>query len=120
MPAENIVVLGAGFQGVCVALGLQSQGHAVTLVDKAPDCMTRASLRNEGKIHLGFVYANDASFRTSALMLRSSLAFARLIEEWLKTRIDWRALTSRPFVYVIAHDSLLSTETLFASYEKLQ
>ena len=27
---------------------------------------------------------------------------------------------SRPFVYVIAHDSLVSPESLFASYEKLQ
>jgi 2-polyprenyl-6-methoxyphenol hydroxylase-like FAD-dependent oxidoreductase len=89
MPAENTIVLGAGFQGVCVALALQCQGHAVTLIDKAPDCMTRASLRNEGKIHLGFVYANDASFRTSGLMLRSSLAFAGLIEKWLKARLDW-------------------------------
>jgi hypothetical protein len=120
MSAENVIVLGAGFQGVCVALGLQRRGHAVTLVDKAPDCMTRASLRNEGKIHLGFVYANDASFRTSALMLRSSLAFAGLIEDWLKARINWPALSSHPFVYVIAHDSLLPPENLFASYERLQ
>jgi hypothetical protein len=120
MPAENTIVLGAGFQGVCVALALQCQGHAVTLMDKAPDCMTRASLRNEGKIHLGFVYANDASFRTSGLMLRSSLAFAGLIEKWLKARLDWLSLMSHPFVYVIAHDSLVSPESLFASYEKLQ
>src|SRR5258708_38460713 len=120
MPAESIIVLGAGFQGVCVSLALQRQVHAVTLIDKARDCMTRASLRNEGKIHLGFVYANDASFRTSTLMLRSSLAFAGLIEEWLKSRIDWLTLMSHPFVYVIAHDSLLSPESLFANYEQLQ
>jgi glycine/D-amino acid oxidase-like deaminating enzyme len=120
MSTEQVIVLGAGFQGVCVALGLQRQGHSVTLVDKAPDCMMRASLRNEGKIHLGFVYANDTSFRTSSLMLRSSLTFARLIEEWLKARIDWAAITSRPFTYAIARDSLLSPATLLASYEKLQ
>jgi hypothetical protein len=82
--------------------------------------MTRASLRKEGKIHLGFVYGNDASFRTSGPMLRSSLAFAGLIEKWLKARLDWLSLMSHPFVYVIAHDSLVSPESLFASYEKLQ
>src|SRR4051812_22433766 len=120
MSAEKVIVLGAGFQGVCVALGLQRRGYAVTLVDKASDCMTRASLRNEGKIHLGFVYANDTSFRSSALMLHSSLAFAGLIEEWLKVRINWPAVSSHPFVYVIAHDSLLPPENLFASYERLQ
>jgi len=101
-------------------MALQWQGYAVTLIDKAPDCMTRASLRNEGKIHLGFVYGNDVSFRTSGLMLRSSLAFAGLIEKWLKARLDWVSLMSHPFVYVIAHDSMVSPETLFANYEKLQ
>jgi len=120
MPTEKVIVLGAGLQGVCIALALQCHGHEVTLIDKAPDCMMRASLRNEGKIHLGFVYANDASFRSSTLMLRSSLAFSGLIEEWLKTRIDWPTLTSHRFVYVVAHDSLVPPERLFAMYEKLQ
>jgi hypothetical protein len=120
MPNESVVVLGAGLQGVCVALALQRWGYSVTLVDKAPDCLLRASLRNEGKIHLGFVYANDASFRTSLLMLRSALAFAPLVEEWTEARIDWPTITSRPFVYAIAHDSLLSPESLFAHYERVQ
>lgn len=120
MPSEHIIVLGAGFQGVCVALALQRRGHSVTLVDKAPDCLLRASLRNEGKIHLGFVYANDASFRTSLLMLRSALAFAPLVEEWTGARIDWATIISRPFVYAFARDSLLSPESLFAHYERLQ
>jgi len=118
--SESIVVLGAGLQGVCVALALHRQGHLVTLVDKTPDCMLRASLRNEGKIHLGFVYANDASFRTSLLMLRSALAFAPLVEEWTGGGIDWATITSRPFVYTIARDSLLSPESLFMHYERLQ
>ena len=120
MPAQKIIILGAGFQGVCAALGLQHQGYSVTLVDKAPDCMLRASLRNEGKIHIGFVYANDASFKTSSLMLESSLSFARSIEEWLGGPLDWSGLKSRPFIYVILRDSLLSAEKILASYEKLQ
>ena len=120
MPAEKVIVLGAGFQGVCVALGLRHRGYSVTLIDKARDCMLRASLRNEGKIHLGFVYAKDVSSRSSALMLRSSLTFASLVEEWLGTSIDWASLKSRPFTYVIARDSMLPPEALFASYERLQ
>lgn len=35
MPNANIIVLGAGIVGVCVALALQARGAAVTLVDRA-------------------------------------------------------------------------------------
>ena len=51
----SALVLGAGFQGVCAALALASRGYAVELVDQADRCFTRASGRNEAKIHLGDV-----------------------------------------------------------------
>ena len=63
--ASSIAVLGAGIQGVCVALALEVAGHTVALIDQAEDCLLRTSLRNEGKIHLGFTYANDRSLRTT-------------------------------------------------------
>lgn len=117
---KKAIVLGAGIQGVSVALGLQRRGYAVALVDKAPDCLMRASFRNEGKIHMGFVYANDSSFKTSALMLRASLSFSRLLDEWTGVDIEWPALTSYPFMYVIARTSMVAPESLLGSYEKLQ
>jgi hypothetical protein len=80
----------------------------------------RASFRNEGKIHMGFVYANDPTFKTSALMMRASLSFARLLDEWTGMDIDWRTLTSHPFMYVIARSSLLEPARLMHSYERLQ
>ncbi len=120
MAMKRAIVLGAGIQGVSVALGLQQRGYAVTLIDKAPDCLLRASLRNEGKIHMGFVYANDPSFKTSMLMLRASLAFSGLLDEWTGMEIDWRALSSYPFVYVIARTSMVAPDRLLQSYEKLQ
>ena len=120
MQMKRAIVLGAGIQGVSVALGLQRRGYAVALVDKAPDCLMRASFRNEGKIHMGFVYANDSSFQTSALMLRASLSFSRLLDEWTGVDIEWPALTSYPFMYVIARTSMVAPESLLGSYEKLQ
>jgi hypothetical protein len=120
MAMKRAIVLGAGIQGVSVALGIQRRGYAVTLVDKAPDCLLRASLRNEGKIHMGFVYANDPSFKTSMLMLRASLSFSRLLDEWTGREIDWRALSSHPFMYVIARTSMVAPERLLQCYEKLQ
>lgn len=88
MAMKRAIVLGAGIQGVSVALGLQRRGYAVVLVDKAPDCLTRASFRNEGMIHLGFVYANDPSFKTSALMLRAAPAFSRLLDGRLQRLVE--------------------------------
>ena len=60
----EVLILGAGLQGAGVALELASRGVAVTVVEQDEVACNRASLRNEGKIHLGFIYANDASRAT--------------------------------------------------------
>ena len=80
--------MGAGIQGMCCALTLSNLGFDVTMLDKSPEPLLRASLRNEGKIHLGFIYANDKSFRTASLMLQSALNFSPLIEDFLKRKIE--------------------------------
>lgn len=116
---KKVTVLGAGIQGVCVALALRYTGYNVTLIDKSPDCLLRASLRNEGKIHLGFIFSKDNSFQTSELMLRSALAFGPLLDKWLGQPIDWAALRSRMFTYAILPDSMVSAEELFANYTRI-
>ncbi|MDH3689094.1 MAG: FAD-binding oxidoreductase [Gammaproteobacteria bacterium] len=117
---QNIAVLGAGIQGVCATLALLSRGHNVTLIDKASGLMTRTSLRNEGKLHLGFVYANDPSRNTSRLMLRSALYFRTLLEGWLNQRICWDKLKSTCFGYLVARDSCLSVDKILGHFELLQ
>lgn len=117
---RTVAVLGAGLQGVCVALAMQAKGWRVRLIDREPQPMLRASLRNEGKVHLGFVYANDRSFRTSRLMLESGLSFASLIDAWLPRGLEWTELRSRPFTYLIMRDSLLQADDILAHYERVQ
>lgn len=114
------IVLGAGFQGVCAALALEARGYRVTLVDRAPGCMLRASAVNEGKIHLGFIYANDPTFHTSRLLLHAGLAFAPEIDALAGQPLDWSALRLRPFTYGILRDTLLAPERILACYERLQ
>src|SRR5689334_14845935 len=58
---DRIAVLGGGMLGVCTALELAHRGRDVTLLEGAADVMQGASRWNEGKIHLGFLYAADAS-----------------------------------------------------------
>ncbi len=117
---QSVLVLGAGIQGICVALALRARGYTVTMLDQLPDLMLRTSLRNEGKIHLGFVYANDATFQTAELLLRAALKFAPLLDGWLEMDVDWRAISSTPFLYLIMRNSMLEADRLRAHYERMQ
>jgi glycine/D-amino acid oxidase-like deaminating enzyme len=115
----TVAVLGAGLQGICASLALQERGHRIVLIEQDRDPMGRASLRNEGKIHLGFIYANDPSFRTAELMLTSAVQFAPLLDRWLPGCFRWNALRSTPFVYLVMRDSLIDPDALFAHYDKV-
>ncbi|MGH9013049.1 MAG: FAD-dependent oxidoreductase [Acidimicrobiia bacterium] len=119
MSRVRVAVLGAGMQGVCTALELARRGVAVELFDQDDTAVNRASLRNEGKIHLGFVYANDPTSSTANLMLEGALRFRRLLDRW--THGGFASIpTSHPFNYLVAGNSLVGTERLREHYEKVQ
>jgi glycine/D-amino acid oxidase-like deaminating enzyme len=115
----RVAILGAGLQGACIALELARQGIDVTLVDQDVLPLNRASLRNEGKIHLGLVYANDPTLATARLQLEGALTFRSLLARWLGTAAD--ALTrSTPFHYLVARDSMLDRDAIHRHYEAVQ
>ena len=64
-------MLGGGLQGACVALELATHGVPVDLFEGGDRCLTRASAQNEGKVHLGYVYANDHTLSTARTMVRA-------------------------------------------------
>lgn len=111
----RVAVLGAGLQGTCVALELATRGVAVDLYDRNDACITQAGFWNEGKIHLGFVYANDRSLRTARLMAHGALTFDRALHRWLETSIASIGV-SPPFDYVMHRDSLIDQERLVAHF----
>jgi len=76
---SDVAVLGAGLQGAGVALELARRGIETTLVERDALAMNRASLRNEGKIHLGLIYANDTTHETAFLQLRGALRFRAIL-----------------------------------------
>lgn len=77
-----------------------------------------ASSAGENKIHLGLTYALDAPTATD--LLGAALRFGPLLEKWLGSPIGWGGLTSEPFSYVVAADSLLDEHALAEHYERLQ
>src|SRR3954463_15863881 len=85
--ADRIAVLGAGIMGCCLALYLARTGRRVVLFDREPAPMQAASRWNEGKLHLGYLYANDPMLTTAHHVLPGSYAFVPCLEELLSCDI---------------------------------
>ena len=114
-----VAVLGSGMAGASVALELARAGVPVLLLEQDVHPFNRASLRNEGKIHLGLIYAHDASLATARLQLQGALQFAPLLRRWLGPAAS-SLRPSTPFHYLVARDSLLRPEALEAHYAGVQ
>jgi glycine/D-amino acid oxidase-like deaminating enzyme len=105
----RVGVLGGGLQGCCVALSLARHGVDVTLFDRNDKLLSRAAVANEGKIYLGYMYANDPSYSTARMMMQGALAFAPFFARHLGLPYD--SLTvSRPAAYVVHCDSQRTPE----------
>jgi glycine/D-amino acid oxidase-like deaminating enzyme len=114
----HVAVLGAGLQGACLALALAERGARVDLFDKESEPITQASLHSEGKIHLGFVYAKDATLATASLMAEGALAFAPLLQRWTGRKPGSLGLSSS-FQYLVHRDSLLGPDELKHRYDAI-
>ena len=67
MGQPSVAVLGGGIMGSSVALHLARMGAHATVLEREAKPFMGASRWNEGKIHLGFLYAADPTLRTRAL-----------------------------------------------------
>ena len=102
----RVAVLGGGITGVCAALELSARGVAVDLYEQDALLLSRASYWNEGKIHLGLVYAQDRSRRTARTMMEGALRCRPLLSRWIASETLDRAV-SDPFVYAVHRESLV-------------
>jgi hypothetical protein len=114
----DVTVMGAGLTGASAALELARSGIRVTLLDQDERSMNRASLRNEGKIHLGFVFSQDLTGASSNLQLRGALRFRSLLAQLIGPRVNALQL-SHPFVYLVPEDSIASPDELAVRFAKL-
>ncbi|WP_114010665.1 FAD-dependent oxidoreductase [Cohaesibacter intestini] len=114
----SVSIIGGGLTGCLIALELAEAGHKVVLFDRASELMARASFANEGKIHLGFVYAADTSFQTARRMIDDALRFRPLLERWIPSRV-FEAMIYDRFDYFVPHSSMLSVKAINAHFGKV-
>jgi hypothetical protein len=107
----TIAILGGGILGTCTALELADRGYRVTLFERNAEVLSEASLHNEGKLHLGFVYAADPTFRTAERMIRGAVRFMDVLERWIPSA-QLAGLIARPFDYVVHRDSMVSVRDI--------
>jgi hypothetical protein len=114
----SIAIFGAGILGTCTALELADRGHQITLFERNAEPVSEASLYNEGKLHLGFVYAADPSFRTAERMIRGAGRFMDVLGRWIP-HAALRALSARPFDYVVHRDTMVTVPAIEAHFSRV-
>ena len=107
----RVGVLGGGLQGCCAALALAERGLEVVLFDKNDALLSRAAVANEGKVHLGYMYAGDPTLSTAKTMMAGALSFAPFLERYLGQPKQSFSV-SVPATYVVHRDSQQNSETV--------
>ena len=113
----RIAIVGGGAVGVCACLELAARGCSVDLYDENPIPVSRASHNNEGKIHLGILYAKDHSLRTASTMITGALHFVANLNRWIDVDPDVLDL-STPFYYAVHNDTMVPVDDLKGHYSR--
>lgn len=95
--------------GCATALFLARRRARVTLIDAADRPFAGASRWNEGKIHLGYLYAGDASLATARRLLPGGVSFKPLVEDLVGCAID-EAISAHDETYLIHARSVTSPD----------
>lgn len=115
----TIAILGAGIMGSSVALFLEKINVKVVLIDAAPFPFMGASRWNEGKIHLGYLYAADPSLNTARKLIPGGLSFPALVKELIDRDLDENVVTTHNDTYLIHRNSLVSGDSAFALAQRI-
>lgn len=106
MTPKKVAIIGGGLAGCLTALALARRGIPSEIFERNNRELFEASYFNEGKVHLGFLYAHDFSRKTSKLMGSGAATFRTIISEL--TGFDTAEALSTPFLYAVHRDSLVS------------
>jgi hypothetical protein len=102
--------------GSSLALFLARKGAQVTLIDAAPKPFSGASRWNEGKVHLGYLYAADPSLKTARALLPGGITFKRLTEELIGLPLK-PVTTAEDDIYLVHRDSIIAFDVMQRYFE---
>ena len=109
---NRVAILGAGMLGSALAILLARKGVRVTLFDASPRPMSRAGRWNEGKIHLGYLYAADRSVDTARKLMPGGVAFQSIVEDLIDGSIESH-LTSADELLLSHAKSVVDPDSMF-------
>ena len=115
---RNIAILGAGLAGCCAALELARKGYKTMVFDRSILPINQASLHNEGKLHLGYVYARATEDETHKKMIEGSLQFLGIIE-YLTGIPHAHFNRSSRFKYAVPKATMLPLENILSHFQKV-
>ena len=114
----RVAILGAGIMGSSTALSIARNGIEVSLFDSKSEPFSGASKWNEGKIHLGYLYASDTSMKTARRVIPGGLAFKQLTETLIGTSIE-PAITTVDDTYLCHRNSVVGPDAMEAYYNSV-
>jgi glycine/D-amino acid oxidase-like deaminating enzyme len=118
---QRVAVLGAGIMGCCTALWLSRMGARSVLFDAEAEPFAGASRWNEGKIHLGYLYAASPSLDTARSVLSGGIRFRDDVRSLLGTD-PAQAATQADDTYLVHRDSVVDAalvQRYFSSVDDL-
>src|SRR5688500_15199209 len=111
----RIAVVGGGIVGCLAALLAAERGWDVAIYESESELWTMSSAANEGKVHLGPVFALGDSATWDVMQL-GALGFASNVERAVGRRVDWSALATERFQYLVMPGSLATPAELRSRY----
>ena len=118
MSRRRVAVLGAGIMGCAVAIQLARRGLDVTLFDRELEPMAAASRWNEGKIHLGYLYAADPTLATAQHVLTGGLLFQERLRELIGVDLDGH-VTRDDDIYLVHRTSVVGPDVLRVKFDAI-
>jgi glycine/D-amino acid oxidase-like deaminating enzyme len=115
---KRVAILGAGIMGASLALLLARRGLDVWVFDKEDEPVACASRWNEGKIHLGYMYAADPTMGTAKAVLPGGLLFGRLIEDLVGRELRPH-ITPQDDIYLIHRHSVVDAPTVRHRFDEI-
>ncbi|GAC1341190.1 MAG: hypothetical protein NVSMB20_17320 [Bradyrhizobium sp.] len=102
--------------GCSLALFLARNRSHVSLFEEAAEPFTGASRWNEGKIHLGYLYAGDPSLDTARKLIDGGLLFRDLIGELLQQDTS-PAVSPRDDIYLAHRSSIVDANSMSGYFD---